>query len=127
MNQESPATFDVLVSQLLNADVQLSQPLTTGRVLLAILVTFLLSLLILVTYRLCHRQVITRAGSSTALVLVSMVTTLVGLEIGGSSAAEGKKKGGGCSSAARFPPVSTGAGVTGPAPRGTAGGTRGVR
>jgi uncharacterized membrane protein YhiD involved in acid resistance len=77
MNDESPATLDLLWSQLLNAEVQATQPLDVPRVLIAITITFVLAMAIVLVYRLCHRQVVTRAGASTALVLVSMVTTLV--------------------------------------------------
>ena len=77
MNEESPMSLDLLLTQLLDAEVQASQPLNLSRVLIAISVTFLLAMVIIIVYRLCHRQVVTRAGSSTALVLVSMVTTLI--------------------------------------------------
>jgi hypothetical protein len=77
MNEESPQSLDLILTQLLDAEVQASQPLDISRVLIAICVTFLLAMVIVIVYRLCHRQVVTRAGASTALVLVSMVTTLV--------------------------------------------------
>jgi len=76
MNND-PSSFNQVLRQLLNAEVQASQPLDATRVLAAVFLTFLLAVLIVVIYRVCHRQVVTRAGSATALVLVAMVTTLV--------------------------------------------------
>jgi uncharacterized membrane protein YhiD involved in acid resistance len=72
-----PSSFNLIVRQLLDAEVQATQPLDATRVLAALFITFLLAVLITIVYRICHRQVVTRAGSATATVLVSMVTTLI--------------------------------------------------
>ncbi len=71
------SSFNLVLRQLLDAEVQATQPLDSTRVLAAVFITFLLSVLIVIVYRICHRQVVTRAGSATAMVLVSMVTTLI--------------------------------------------------
>jgi hypothetical protein len=71
------SSFNVVLRQLLDAEVQATQPLDATRVLAAVFITFLLSVLIVIIYRICHRQVVTRAGSATAMVLVAMVTTLI--------------------------------------------------
>jgi uncharacterized membrane protein YhiD involved in acid resistance len=70
-------SFNLILHQLLDAELQATQPLDTTRVLTALFITFLLSVLITIVYRICHRQVVTRAGSATATVLVAMVTTLI--------------------------------------------------
>lgn len=71
------SSFNSVMRQLLDAEVQATQPLDATRVLSAVFITFLLAVLITIVYRICHRQVVTRAGSATAMVLVSMVTTLI--------------------------------------------------
>ena len=73
MNKD-PSSFKLMVQYLLDAEFQASQPLDSVRVLSALLLTFVLASLIVVIYRICHRQVVTRAGSATAMVLVSMVS-----------------------------------------------------
>ena len=72
-----PSSFNLVLRQLLDAEVQATQPLDATRVLSAVFITFLLAVLITIVYRICHRQVVTRAGSATAMVLVAMVTTLI--------------------------------------------------
>jgi hypothetical protein len=72
-----PSSFNLILRQLLDAEVQATQPLDATRVLAAVFITFLLAVLITIVYRICHRQVVTRAGSATAMVLVAMVTTLI--------------------------------------------------
>ncbi|MAY82120.1 MAG: DUF4956 domain-containing protein [Deltaproteobacteria bacterium] len=76
MNKD-PSSFKLMLQYLLDAEFQASQPLDSVRVLSALLLTFVLASLIVVIYRICHRQIVTRAGSATAMVLVSMVTTLI--------------------------------------------------
>jgi hypothetical protein len=75
--KNDPSSFNLIVRQLLDAEVQATQPLDATRVLAALFITFLLAVLITIVYRICHRQVVTRSGSATATVLVAMVTTLI--------------------------------------------------
>jgi hypothetical protein len=67
--------------QLFDAQAQAAQPLHAARIVVALVLTFALSLAIATAYRHTHRQVVERGGPPLAMVLVSMVTTLVVLPI----------------------------------------------
>src|SRR5512133_1746395 len=59
------------------ADINVNQPLTLERIFLTFAVTFFMGLLILLIYRLTYKGVLFNKTFGTALLMVSMVTSLV--------------------------------------------------